>query len=227
MPWTIASCWLGGSAAAARICSALGPGIAAPALGICGSSVGAARLHRREPIGDVDLVDLADLLDRAAQVQLPRRAGRRVAQQREPVVDRAAMIARQVARDRQEIAAAGLLRVDRHRLAEGRERRRRHRIARARHAARLAQRRPEIGAPGRERSSRDHRRRPLRRTGPGRTAPAPASASRRHPSGRRGRAPRSVSSTVVGAAGRSARLSWHPASRRHGAARHRKSTRPG
>ena len=103
-------------------------------------------LHRGEALRDVDLVDLADLLDCATQVLLPGCPRWRILQQGEQVGDRPGMIAAQIARDGDEIACPRVLRVDRHCLAEGSERFMRHGIVGARHHAGLAESRPEIGA---------------------------------------------------------------------------------
>ena len=61
---------------------------------------------------DGDVVDAADLVDGAAQVGFPGRAGRGVAEQRQPVGDRAFVITGQIARHRQEIAGAGFPGID-------------------------------------------------------------------------------------------------------------------
>ena len=101
-----------------------------------------ARLGPGEARGDVDLVDRADLFDRAAQVGLPRRALRRVGEQREPFVDRPLVIAGDILLHRHEIARARILGIERDRLVKGFGRGGGHRIARTRHDARLAKRRP-------------------------------------------------------------------------------------
>jgi hypothetical protein len=67
----------------------------------------------------------------------------RVGEQREPVGDRALVVAAEVPLDREEVARARVLRVERGGLAERRACRRRQRVARARHHPRLAERGPQ------------------------------------------------------------------------------------
>ena len=96
---TIWSCWLGGIARAAAICSGVGPGMAAVAVG---ARRGPAR--RRQPAGEVDMVLAGDRGDRIAHLRRPGRAGRRLAQQGDEIVDRAAMVAAQVLQRREIVA---------------------------------------------------------------------------------------------------------------------------
>ena len=78
----------------------------------------------------------------------PGRVLRPVAQHRDPVVDRALMIALHVLLDREEIARARILGVDRQRLAERVVRDSVDRVGRQR--LRLAERRPDLGLAGQQ-----------------------------------------------------------------------------
>ena len=95
----VASCWVGVIALAARICSGVGPGMAAVAV----DGGGAAGAGRQAP-GEVDIVALGDRDQSRAHLPRPDLAGGRVAQQGEEVVDRASMVAALVP-DRGEIEA--------------------------------------------------------------------------------------------------------------------------
>ena len=123
---TIWSCWLGGIARAAAICSGVGPGMAAVAVGRRPAGSRPARSIR---------CSAGDRGDRVAHLRLPGRAGRRLAQQRDEIVDRAAMVAAEVLQRREIVArlrVAGLelerapeqpLGLGRRRVAAGEEQR--------------------------------------------------------------------------------------------------------
>src|SRR5690606_23219377 len=97
---------------------------------VAGGRRGGAQVERGgDAVRHRNPVDRADLLDRTPQVGVPRGAVGRLGEQRQPVGDRAFVVAGEVLLDREEIARARVLRVERGGAAEGFACVGRHRVA--------------------------------------------------------------------------------------------------
>ena len=115
MPRPIASCWLGGIALAAPSARGVGPGMAAVA--VDGGAAARRGAAGRRPAMSI-LFALGDRDRRLAHLRRPGRAGRRLAQQGDEIVDRAAMVAAHVLDRREIVARLRIARLQLERAAE-------------------------------------------------------------------------------------------------------------
>ena len=108
----------------------------------CASASG---LHPFDIRVDRDAVDPPDLFDGAYEVFLPWGTRRRIAQQRQPFVECRAMVAIEVALDREEVSGPRIVRIDLDGPFEGGKRFGGQWVPFAVHDQRLPQRRPQYG----------------------------------------------------------------------------------